>query len=287
VPKPRALESIYRYGNPFEISKREERLKWTENLGFEIKRLPKQKASVLLYIGSIYALEPTVRDTIKSVARVLKMANVDFGILEDEIDDGFLALQLGERGLFEAVAERNIKIFNELGIKTLVTPDPHSYNAFKNFYPNVGKIEAEVLHITEYLENLVKEAEITLGELPEEVVTYHDPCNLGRFCGVYEAPRNLLSSIKGIKFREMDASRNFARCCGAGGGMMLANPELMTKITKKRIEDVKSTEASTLITACPWCEYAFKTAAQDTQLRLKIQNVVEFVERSLKVSGNP
>ncbi|MEM3798318.1 MAG: (Fe-S)-binding protein [Candidatus Bathyarchaeia archaeon] len=278
-----ALESLLRYGNPFSIARKEERLKWTEELGFQVKRLPRQKADVLLYTGSMYALEPLVRDTTKSIARVLNKANVDFGLLEDELDDGLYAAQLGESGLFEELAERNIKIFNEIGVKEIVTPDPHAYNAFKRYYPRVGNIEAEIFHITEYVDMLVKNGKLNLGKLPEETVTYHDPCNLGRLCGVYDAPRNIVKAIEGLDFREMERNKNYAWCCGAGGGVMMAYPEYMTWTTRERIKDVTSVEASTLITACPWCEYAFKTALESAGSTIQVRNIVELVEKSAKL----
>ncbi|MEM2738960.1 MAG: (Fe-S)-binding protein, partial [Candidatus Bathyarchaeia archaeon] len=237
----------------------------------------------LLYTGSMYALEPLVLDTTKSIARVLNKANVDFGLLEDELDDGLYAAQLGESGLFEELAERNIKIFNEIGVKEIVTPDPHAYNAFKRYYPRVGNIEAEIFHITEYVDMLVKNGKLNLGKLPEETVTYHDPCNLGRLCGVYDAPRNIVKAIEGLDFREMERNKNYAWCCGAGGGVMMAYPEYMTWTTRERIKDVTSVEASTLVTACPWCEYAFKTALESAGSTIQVRNIVELVEKSAKL----
>ncbi|MEM1587265.1 MAG: (Fe-S)-binding protein [Candidatus Bathyarchaeia archaeon] len=278
----KALESLLRYGNPFGVARREERLKWTEELDFQVKRLPKQKADVLLYTGSIYALEPLVRDTLKTVAQVLSMANVDFGVLEGELDDGLYAAQLGEIGLFESLAEQNIKAFNELDVKVIVTPDPHAYNAFKRYYPRVGNIEAEIFHITEYVDMLVEVGKLNIGRLPEETVTYHDPCNLGRLCGVYDAPRNIIETIEGLNFLEMKRSKNYAWCCGAGGGVMIAYQELMAWTARERIKDVESIGATTLITACPWCEYAFKTSLESTVSSIQVRNIIELVKKSAK-----
>lgn len=277
----KALESLSRYGNPFGISKKEERLKWIKGLEFEVKLMPKQRAKVLFYTGSMYALESLVQDTLKSIARVLFKAKVDFGILENELDDGLYAIQLGEKGLFELLAEENIQVFNKLGVETLVTPDPHSYNAFKRYYPRIGTINAEVLHITEYLERLINDGDINLKEHLNEIVTYHDPCNLGRICGIYDAPRNIIDTIKGLDFREMERSKNYSWCCGAGGGVMAAYPEIMAWVTEKRIEEVKSTGASTLITSCPWCEYSFKTYLELARLPIKVQNIVEIIGKAV------
>ncbi|MEM1586414.1 MAG: (Fe-S)-binding protein [Candidatus Bathyarchaeia archaeon] len=277
-----SLESLASYGNPFGVAKKEERLRWIDGLGFKVKIMPKEKADVLLYVGSMYALEPTIRDTIKSIARVLNAAEIDFGILEEEVDDGLYAIQLGEKALFEELAKKNIKTFNELGVNAVVTPDPHPYNAFKNYYQHIGRIGPEVLHITEFVDELISDGKIRLKKAQNEVVTYHDPCNLGRKCGVYDAPRSIISAIKGLDFREMMRTREYAWCCGAGGGVMAAYPDFMMWTAKKRIEEAEGSGASTLITACPWCEYSFKNALEATKSALKVKNIIEFVQEVME-----
>ncbi|MEM3550406.1 MAG: (Fe-S)-binding protein [Candidatus Bathyarchaeia archaeon] len=276
----KSLESLARYGNPFEIADRRERLSWIKGLEFNVKILPEQKANVLLYTGSMYALEPTVQDTLKAVARVLHMAEVDFGVLKEETDEGLYAIQLGEKGLFEDLAERNLETFNSLDAKILVTPDPHAYNAFKRYYPKIGSLDMEVFHITEFVNNLIEDGKIVVREIPKMIATYHDPCNLGRICGVYDAPRRIITAIKGLEFREMNRNRNYSWCCGAGGGIMAAYPEFMNWTAGKRMEEVRLTGASTLITACPWCEYAFKTSCSDQTIR--VQNIIELLDESVK-----
>jgi Fe-S oxidoreductase len=277
----KALESLERYGNPFGIAGKEQRILWANDLDFNLKHLPKEKATVLLYVGSMYALEPLVKETIKSIARVLKGARVDFGIIDDETDDGLYAFHLGEKGLFEEIADKNIKTFNNLGIKTLVTPDPHAYNAFKRYYPKIGKIDAEVVHITEYLQQLIEDGKIKLKELcNREAVTFHDPCNLGRICGLYEPPRKIMECINGIELHEMARVKHNTWCCGAGGGVMAAYPEFMAWTAGERIEEAESTGASILVTACPWCEYALKTSAEAKKSHLTIHNIVELVEKA-------
>lgn len=277
-----SLESLARYGNPFGVAKKEERLRWTDGLGFKVKIMPKEKADVLLYVGSIYALEPMVRGTIESIARVLNAAGVDFGILEEEVDDGLYAIQLGEKALFGELAEKNIKTFNELNVKAIVTPDPHSYNAFKKYYPRIGRIDPEVLHITEFVDKLIKDGKIRLKKARNKVVTYHDPCNLGRRCGVYDAPRSIISAIKGLDFREMERTKEYAWCCGAGGGVMAAYPDFMIWTAKIRIEEAEESGASTLITACPWCEYSFKNALEAAKSALEVRNIIEIVEEVME-----
>jgi Fe-S oxidoreductase len=276
----RALDSLRKYGNPFGIIGKEKRLEWIN--GLKVKTIPREKAEVLLYVGSMYALEPLLRDIIKSIAEFLNLSSVDFGVLENEKDDGLLAIQLGEKGLFEELAEDNIKAFNELNVEAIVTPDPHAYNAFKNYYPEIGNIEPEVLHITEYIEQLIREGKVRLGE-KKETVTFHDPCNLGRRAKVYDAPRKVINAIRGIDFREMERSREIAWCCGAGGSVMLAHPDFMRWVAEQRIKEAELCGATTLVTACPWCEYSFKQAIEAMGSPLKLKNIVELVKENLKV----
>jgi Fe-S oxidoreductase len=276
------LESTKKYANPFAAT-REARLEWTKDLGFELKDLSKKKGEVLLYVGCMYSLEPRVRDTIKSTARVLNAAGVDFGFLGAEEECcGLTQLQIGERLMFEELARKNIKMFNGLGIKTLATPCPHCYESFKNYYPEMGEMNFEVLHITEYLNRLISEGKIRLEGLPGEVVTYHDPCHLGRKVGVYDAPREVIKSVKGIELREMERIKDQSWCCGAGGGVLAAYPDFARKAAEERVEEAEATGASAIVTACPWCEYNLETGIEARKSKMRLYDVAEIVDRSMK-----
>ena len=277
----RFYESTTRYGNPLDAPK-EERLKWTEGLDFKIKILPKENAEVLLFTGCQYELEPTVRDTLKTIAQVLRAGGVDFGFLgADERCCAGMQLLMGERGMFEQFARDNIKTFNELGIKTLVTPCAHCYNTFVVEYPEVGELKFEVLHTVQLFDRLIEEGKIKLGELPREVVTYHDPCDLGRKNGIYDAPRKLLDRINGVEFREMERMKDQTWCCGGGGGLLEAYPDQAAWAAQERIKEARvTTGADTLVTACPWCEYSLKNAVEATGARMKINDIAEIIQRA-------
>ncbi|MFH1775273.1 MAG: (Fe-S)-binding protein [Chloroflexota bacterium] len=282
----RLFESTIKYDNPLGAPK-DERLRWTEGLDFEIKDLKKERADVLLFTGCMYSLEPRVRDILKVIARVLKAAGADFGILgTEEKCCGSIQLLMGEAGMFEQLARDNINTFNELGIKTLVTPCAHCYNAFVNEYPEVGELHFEALHLVQYLDRLIEGGKIKLGELPREVVTLHDPCDLGRKSGVYESPRKVLNAITGVELREMERMKDQTWCCGGGGGLLEAYPEQSMWAAEERIKEARvTTGADTLVTACPWCEYSFKNAVEKTGVRMKINDVAEIVYRALKKEG--
>jgi len=279
----RFFESTLKYGNPLDTPK-EERLKWTEGLNFKIKGVAKEPADTLLFTGCMYPLEPKVRDTLKVIAQVLNAAGVDYGILgTEEKCCGGIQLTMGEVGIFEQLAKDNIKTFNELGIKTLVTPCAHCYNTFVNEYPEVGEMNFEVLHLVQYLERLMENGQIELDKVPWEIVTYHDPCDLGRKSGVYDSPRRVLEGIGGVELREMERMKDQTWCCGAGGGLLEARPEQSTFAAEERIREARQTTgADTLVTACPWCEYNLKNAAENSGARMKVSDIAEIVHRALK-----
>ena len=232
----------------------------------------------------MYSLEPKVRDTLKVIAQVLNTAGVDFGILgTEEKCCGGLQLLMGEVGIFEQLAKDNINRFNELGIKTLVTPCAHCYNTFVNEYPEVGEQNYEVVHLVQHLDRLIEAGKLKPGNLPKEVLTYHDPCDLGRKSGVYDVPRKLLNSIGGVELREMERIKDQTWCCGAGGGLLEARPEQSSWTAGERIKEARvTTGADTLVTACPWCEYNLKNAVEESGARMKVNDIAEIIHRALK-----
>jgi len=285
VPEHQAyLESTLKHNNPFDVPKKE-RLRWTEDLDFKIKDLTKESGEVLLYLGCMYSLESRIRDTTKVFAQILHAAGIDFGIVGvEEKCCGSEQLRIGERGLFEILAKDNIKTFNGLGIKTLVTPCPHGYYAFKDCYPEAGKLNFEVLHFTQYLKRLIDNGKIELQEVPSQVVTYSDPCNLGRWAGEYEAPRSVLKSIKGIELREMERNRDQAWCCGAGGGVLAAYPDFATWTAEERVAEAEDSGSSVLVAACPWCEYNLEDGIENRKSKMELSNIAETVFKAMKKS---
>ncbi|MFC2003894.1 (Fe-S)-binding protein [Chloroflexota bacterium] len=282
----RFYESTTRHGNPLNAP-REERLRWTDGLDFKIKTLPGEHADTLLFTGCQYELEPRVRENLKTIAWVLRTGGVDFGFLgADEKCCGGIQLLMGERGMFEQLAKDNIKTFNELGIKTLVTPCAHCYNTFVNEYVEIGDLNFEVLQTVQLFDRLIEAGEIKLGELRREIVTYHDPCDLGRKNGVYDAPRKLLSKINGVELREMERRKDQTWCCGGGGGLLEAYPDQAAWAAQERIKEAMATTgADTLVTACPWCEYSLKNAAEAMGAKIKVNDIAEIIQRASKEGG--
>ncbi|MBC8273757.1 MAG: (Fe-S)-binding protein [Chloroflexi bacterium] len=199
------------------------------------------------------------------------------------------------------------------GVKTLVTPCSDGYSTFKSLYPMIGiETGVEVLHITEYLDRLIKDGKIKPTKRVPLHVTYHDPCHLGRLGepyvpwngewkkgasqiiytepqkpirhgvdGVYEPPRDILRSIPGLELSEMERSRHYSWCCGAGGGVKEAYPDFAMWTATERIEEAKATGAEALVTACPWCERNFRDALQESGDRFRVYDVVELLQEAL------
>jgi Fe-S oxidoreductase len=149
-------------------------------------------------------------------------------------------------------------------------------------YPKLDiKMNFEVLHLVEYVDRLSGEGKIKFtGEVPMKV-TYHDPCHLGRYAGIYDAPRNLLSHIPGIELVEMERNREHSWCCGAGGGVKQAYPEFSLWTAEERIKEAKATGATALVTACPWCEKNFKEAIKEYGEDIEVYDIAEIAARAL------
>ncbi len=289
-----------------------ERGKWAE--GIDIKNITKDKVDVYYHAGCRYSFDSELWPAIRSAVNLLKKAGVNFGIAgKDETCCGGRAYELGYLGELTKYAENNIEMLRTAGVKTVVTSCSDCYHAFKVLYDKIGiKGDVEVLHITEYLDRLIKKGKLKPKKDVLATVTYHDPCHLGRLgepwihwkgkiitepskrfhhepkkifrrgtYGVYEQPRNVLKSIPGLRLVEMSRIKEYTWCCGAGGGVVDAYPEFNLWTANERLKEAKDTGAEALVTACPWCIRSFKDAIKENGDNLKIFDIVELVEKSV------
>jgi len=153
------------------------------------------------------------------------------------------------------------------------------YRVFRRDYPSLlGKeLPFTPLHISEYLDQLVKEGRLRFRRREPVTVTYHDPCHLGRHCGVYQSPRDLITSIEGVTLTEIETHRNYAHCCGAGGGVKSSDPELAVKAASLRLQEAAQTGANLLVTTCPFCRRNLNDAAEAAETAIPIQDVVQLL----------
>jgi Fe-S oxidoreductase/nitrate reductase gamma subunit len=280
-----ALVSLTRYGNSFGQSPRA-RAKWTQGLGFSIKDVRRTPAEYLWFVGDYASFDPRLQAVTKTTARLLHYAGLDFGILgEGEQNAGNDVRRVGEEGLFETLREKNLKALSKASFDKILTTDPHSYHALRQEYGDgEGLGGRPVLHVTEVLADLVDQGRLPVGRVVVSPTTYHDPCYLGRYHGIYDAPRRLLRAL-GLILVEMPRSRAHAACCGAGGGRIWMEDG---SPVKERPSEARVREASLLqgvhllAVACPKDFVMFGDAIKTGGLegRLRVVDVVELVAQA-------
>jgi Fe-S oxidoreductase len=283
---------------------------WAAGLG--LKDATREKVDVLFHVGCLTSYDKDYWKLAQGIVKILQKAGVDFGIAGDaETCCGGRAYQMGYRDVFLAQAKKNMAMIKKAGVKTLVTGCADGYQAFKVLYDKYDlKGNLEVLHITEYIDRLVKEGRLKLRRKVNLNVTYHDPCRLGRLGepwvhwkgkkipgdrfifdppkeyrrgskGVYEPPRDILKGIPGLKFTEMTRIKEYSWCCGAGGGVNESNPDFALWTAQKRLDEAVSTGAGAIVTACPWCEKTLNEAVKASGSSLKVYDIVELVEKAI------
>jgi Fe-S oxidoreductase len=277
------VDSLKKDDNVFGKPKAE-RGEWAK--GMKLKDAGKEKAEVVYHAGCMLSFDPELWEVPKSAIKLLKAGGADIGIMgKEESCCGGRAYEIGYMGEFTKYAEHFIETFNSLGVSRVVTSCSDGYSTFKKLYPNVNiEMKFEVRHMVEYLDELIKEKKIKFTKKVPMKVTYHDPCHLGRhlgYNGVYEAPRDVLKSIPGIKLVEMERHRENAWCCGAGAGVSQANAELALWTANERLKEARATGATALVTACPWCEKNFKDAIKEYGEKIEIYDIAEIASKAL------
>ena len=276
------IKSIENYDNPW-MQPRTQRSRWSKRLEKEmkIKDSLRDHAEALYFVGCTAAYDPNIKDMAINSARALAKASVDFGTLGNE--EGCCGSTLLRTGLLEPakkMAMKNIELFERAKPSLIVTSCAGCYKTIRQDYPKVGKVSAKVVHITQFMAELIDSGKLKLDRRVVGVATFHDPCHLGRHNGLYEEPRKILASVPGLKLVEMERSRDEARCCGAGGGVKTAFPELAQKISSLRIEDAEKTGADMLVTSCPFCYQSLKAAIESKGSKLKMMDLAEVVRAS-------
>jgi Fe-S oxidoreductase len=262
-----ALENSQRYGNPLGESPRK-RADWIAGLAPPVKILGRdlRRVEVLWFVGDYPSYHPRVQRTTRALAKVFNALGIDFGILgPDENSDGDSQRLAGEHGLFEILAEKNGRAFRKYQFSTIVTSDPHAFNALKNQYPKLG-ISHPVQHYSQFLSERLDQLKPLLKKGLKAKVAYHDPCYLGRVNQVYEEPRQLLKSIPGVELVEMPHNRTTSLCCGGGGGGMWLDgfqwEKAHTRLSEWRVREAISAAVDILAVACPYEPPRFEDATR-------------------------
>ncbi len=274
-----ALQNVLKKGNSIGENKRK-RAAWTKKLEFDIKDARKEAVDILWFVGDYASFDPRYQKVAQTFARILQACGIDFGILyEGEMTAGNDVRRVGEEGLFEHVAEKNMETLSGCEFKRIVTTDPHSFNTLKNEYPEFGG-EFEIEHATQMIRRLLADGSIPLARKLDRSVTYHDSCHLGRLNNEFAAPRDVLTNL-GVTIIEMPRNQDNAFCCGAGGGRIWTPDPL----DKEKPAENRMREAAEIagidgfVVNCPKCMNMFEDAVKSTgnDDRLEVIEVIELV----------
>jgi len=236
-------------------------------------------ATTVLYVGCTASYDPRAQRTARAMAKLLAAAGLPFRLLGDrEVCCGETPRALGVDGLFRELSARTAEGLRDAGATRVVAISPHCFDALR---AGLSK-EIEVLHYSELLDELVSSGKLKLGAAPPGLLTYHDPCYLGRHHEIYEPPRRLLEAT-GAKIVEMAHSRRWALCCGGGGGNMWQESDVEDRLAGRRMIEARDTGAEVLATACPFCVTCFAGSEAAGTGRLRIVDVAEVVARAAGV----
>ncbi len=282
------LVSLQRYGNSQSKSPRT-RFQWAKDLPTPLKDARKQAVETLWFLGDYAAFHPASLRVSRLLALVFQAAGLDFGILgEAEQSAGNDVRRLGEEGLFEMLAEKNVKAMEKATFQRIVTTDPHTYHTLKHEYGLFG-LNKPVVHYTELLDGLLRQGKLALKRRLSGSVVYHDPCYLGRYNGIYDPPRRIIDAL-GLTRREMPRNRENSFCCGAGGGKIWMQEEegLSQRPAVLRMSEALAVDGvSQFVVACPkdlgMFQDAVKTLGAET--RLRVVDLGELVYEAMGLSG--
>ncbi len=279
----RYMQNIERQSNPWGLN-RNDRLKWREGMEEIVKTVQeKETFDVLFWIGSMGSYDMRSQKIVKSLVNIMHKAGVNFAILgNEEMNSGDTARRLGNEYLFQELCGQNIETFQKYGVTKIVTICPHTYNSFKNEYPEFG-LEAEVYHHTEFIWELIETKRIQPVNEVREVIAYHDSCYLGRYNNIFDIPRKILHSIPGISVLEMERNRENAMCCGAGGGMMWVEDKAGKRVNVERTEQALSLNPTAIGSNCPYCLTMMSDGVKATEMEEQVStwDIAEIVEKSL------
>ncbi|MGA2734344.1 MAG: (Fe-S)-binding protein [Syntrophobacteraceae bacterium] len=259
--------SLVAEGNPLN-EERKNRANWAE--GLSVKTFT-EGMEVLYFPGCYLSYDPRLKKVARATADILNRAGIDFGILGPrENCCGESIRKTGDEELFKRLAKENIKTFIDNGVKKILVSSPHCYHTFKNEYPEF-KVNFEVVHISQYLLELINEGRLEFTTEYGKKVTYHDPCYLGRHNGIYDEPREVLKKAPGLELIEMADLRQDSLCCGGGGGRIWMETPKGQRFSDLRLEQAIGVGAEVLVTACPYCITNF----EDSRLNREDSDVIE------------
>ncbi|MGW5866193.1 (Fe-S)-binding protein [Streptomyces sp. NPDC055239] len=305
------LKNLEKKGNPWGLAKKQ-RLEWLKELDFEVPVVGKDiedltEVEYLYWVGCAGSLEDRAKKTTKAFAELLNMAGVKFAIMGgDEKCTGDSARRLGNEPLFQQLGQENVAMLNMAygeddedpatkkpkTAKKIVATCPHCLNTLGNEYPQLGG-DYEVIHHTQLLQHLIDEGKLIPVTPVEGLITYHDPCYLGRHNKIYTPPREIMSAVPGLRQQEMHRHKERGFCCGAGGARMWMEERIGKRINTERVDEALSLNPDIVSTACPFCLVMLTDsvngkkndgAAKET---LQVVDVAQLLLESVKTPVDP
>ena len=276
-----AFRGMERSANPWNVPPGE-RMKWAD--GLKVPTIDENpEPEILWWVGCAPATDARAQKTARAFAQILNAAGVNYAVLgEQEQCNGDSARRAGKEDLFFPLATANVEILNEVKPQRIVTTCPHCLHTLKNEYPAFGG-NYNVVHHTQFINELIAAGRIKLNANRHEKITYHDPCYLGRQNGILDAPRAVLKGLE-EGFIELPRHGEKSFCCGAGGAQMWKEEEHGTsRVNANRMKEAVATGADTLAVACPFCMIMLTDAAKDANAGLAVQDVAEIVLSCLDV----
>ncbi len=275
-----AFRGMERNGNPWQMAN--DRMEWTQPLNFKVPTVEENPDfEVLYWVGCAGAFDPGAQKIARSFATILNKAGVNYAVLgNQETCTGDTARRAGNEYLFTEMAMGNIETLNGAGVKKIVATCPHCLHTIKNEYPQFGG-EYEVVHHTEFINQLIGSGKIELNGNKLDAVTFHDPCYLGRHNDVYDAPREVLTQLS-VSVPEMEHNHNTSFCCGAGGAQMWKEEEEgSAAINTTRYAEAEATGAETIAVGCPFCNQMLTDANALAGEKMEVKDIAQLVAENL------
>lgn len=278
------FENMESRSNPWGIAPTD-RAKWTTTV--QTKPFEINETEYLFYVGCFGSFDARSKQITLANARIFNAAGISWGILgKDELCCGDSLRRLGNEFIFDTMAQKNVKMFKDKGVKKIITQCPHCYTTLKNDYRQYG-LEVEVIHHTELIDLLIKSGKLKIdGKVDLGKVVFHDACYLGRYNQIYDAPRKTVALVTGKSPVEMERNHERSFCCGAGGGRMWLEEKVGKGINIERVEQALTKEPQTICVSCPYCMTMFEDGLKTKKMDDKVQvlDVAEIVNRALKQS---
>ncbi len=272
-------KNISAVGNPLGEPP-DKRMDWAKDL--DVKMFT--KGTDILYFPCCYqAYDPPTRKAAIATVNILKKAKVDFGIPSNNVVCcGESIRKAGAESLWQRLAKTNIDIFTELGVKKILVTSPHCYHTFKDEYPELGA-NFEIVHLSQYLAELIKQGALKFAKPVVKKVTYHDSCCLGRYQGIYDEHRQVLTCIPGLEFVEMRDNHQYSLCCGGCAGRLWMETKKGERMSELRLEQVFEVGANTLALSCPYCMANFNDGiiSMGKTEEIEVKDIAEIVSEAL------